>query len=155
MNSDEHGAAKVSDRPVTFEAAMKLGGFELAKQWADRPSWPFPTGRTGRDDLAELAYMAALAAWLRRWLPIHIHSALLAGERPSDVAAATGTCVDETFHQWQEWASGQSELSITNETGISADEYTAVMHQFVRWMTEPGVCAGLAFVREALTLKSH
>jgi hypothetical protein len=67
-------------RPVTLSAAEDLGAFELAELWADRMAWPVDK-RTPYDELAELAVMSALAAWLRRWQPIAIHSAMLAGGR--------------------------------------------------------------------------
>lgn len=96
MDANDHGPSGVSDRPVTFEAAEALGGFELARQWADRTAWAWPGKETARDHLAELAYMSALAAWLRRWQPIQIHRALLAGVRPEEVATALGSSVDSS-----------------------------------------------------------
>ena len=66
------------ERPITFHAAEDLGAFELAQLWADRTAWPIDQ-RTPYDELAELACMSALAKWLRRWQPIAIHSAMLAG----------------------------------------------------------------------------
>jgi hypothetical protein len=45
---------------------------------------------TASDELAELACMSALARWLTRWQPIHIHRAILAGAKPEAVAAALG-----------------------------------------------------------------
>src|ERR1700719_2548842 len=94
--------AAVADRPVTRGAAEELGAFRLAEQWADRLSWPWPGDRTARDELAELAHMSALASWLRRWQPIHIHGALLVGAPLEDVAAAHGSSLDETFRHWHE-----------------------------------------------------
>jgi len=129
MHSDERGTT-VADRPVTFGAAEQLGAFKLAEQWADRISWPWPTDRTACDELAELAYMSALAAWLGRWQPIHIHGALLAGARPEDVAAALGKGLDDAFRDWHEWASGQRELVIVGKPGITEEEYEAVARIF-------------------------
>jgi hypothetical protein len=126
MDADEHGTAEVSDRPVTFDSAMELGGFELARQWADRLSWPFPTERTARDDLGELAYMSALAEWLRRWQPIHIHRALLAGARLEDVSAAIGSGIDEGSRNWHEWALAQRRLIVAGKPGVTQDEYETV-----------------------------
>ena len=77
-------------RPVTFNAAESLGAFELAQLWADRTAWPLDE-RTPYDELAELACMSALAAWLRRWQPLAIHGAMLAGAKPEAVPAHWAT----------------------------------------------------------------
>ncbi len=129
MRSDECGTT-AADRPVTFGAAEDLGAFELARQWADRLSWPWSAERTARDHLAELAYMSALAAWLRRWQPIDIHGALLTGARPEDVAAALGGSLDETFRRWHEWASGQRKLVIAGRPGVTEEDYAKVASAF-------------------------
>jgi hypothetical protein len=123
MSIGDHGLAAVSDRPVTFEAAQEVGAFRLAEQWADRMSWPWPGRETARDELAELAHMSALAAWLRRWRPIHVHGALLSGARPGDVAAAFCDSLTETYRDWHEWASGQRTLG---RPGISEREFAEV-----------------------------
>ena len=67
-------------RPITFRAAEDLGAFELAQLWADRTAWPIDE-RTQYDELSELAVMSGLGTWLRRWQPIAIHCAMLAGAR--------------------------------------------------------------------------
>lgn len=90
-------AAMNGDRLVTFEAAEDLGAFELASQWADRLSWPMPQNRSTSEDLAELAYISALARWLVRWQPIQLHRAVLAGAGLEAVAAALGGSVDDAF----------------------------------------------------------
>ena len=77
---------------------------------ADRLSWP-TLDRTASDELAELAYMSALACWLTRWRPIQIHQAVLAGAEPEAVAAALGGSVAEAFGHWHPWASGSGNLS--------------------------------------------
>lgn len=66
------------ERPVTFHAAENLGALELAQLWADRVVWPIDE-RTAYHKLPELACMAAIATRLTRWLPISIHSGVLAG----------------------------------------------------------------------------
>jgi hypothetical protein len=76
--NDSRPAPTSGRKVVTFEEAEELGAFELARQWADRLSWP-ALDRSASDELAELAYMSALARWLTRWQPIHIHRAALAG----------------------------------------------------------------------------
>ena len=80
---------EVQSRPITFRAAEDLGPFDLAQLWCDRAAWPI-ADRTQYDELAELAVMSALAQWLRRWQPIAIHGAILAGARPEAVAGALG-----------------------------------------------------------------
>ncbi|HEX6525265.1 MAG TPA: hypothetical protein VF070_35450 [Streptosporangiaceae bacterium] len=57
---------------------MDLSAFDLAQLWADRTAWPIDE-RAQYDELSELAVMSALGTWLRRWQPIAIHSAMLAG----------------------------------------------------------------------------
>jgi hypothetical protein len=88
-------------RPVTFSAAEGLGAFELAQLWADRTAWPIDE-RTPLDELAELACMSALGAWLSRWQPMAIHGAMLAGANPEAVAGALGSSLDVAFERWHE-----------------------------------------------------
>ena len=116
-------------RPVTFTAAEDLNPFELAELWADRMAWPVD-GRTPYDELAELAVMSALARWLQRWLPIAIHSAMLAGARPEAVACALGDTVDVAFERWHEWAVRQRDFTVGGKLGIAQDEYNAVARRF-------------------------
>lgn len=116
-------------RPVTFTAAEDLNPFELAELWADRMAWPVD-GRTPYDELAELAVMSALARWLQRWLPIAIHSAMLAGARPESVACALGDTVDVAFERWHEWAVRQRDFTVGGKLGITQDEYNAVARRF-------------------------
>lgn len=59
---------------------------------------------SARKVLAELAVMSALAAWLRRWKPVAIDGAILAGARPGAVAGALGDTVAATFDLWHGWA---------------------------------------------------
>ena len=116
-------------RPVTFTAAEDLNPFELAELWADRMAWPVD-GRTPYDELAELAVMSALARWLQRWLPIAIHSAMLAGARPESVACALGDTVDVAFERWHEWAVRQRDFTVGGKLGITQDKYNAVASRF-------------------------
>jgi hypothetical protein len=116
-------------RPVTFSAAEDLGAFELAELWADRMAWPVD-GRTPYDELAELAVMSALEAWLRRWQPIAIHSAMLAGARPEAVAGALGESIDVAYQLWHEWATRQRDFVAGGTLGITQDEYNAVAERF-------------------------
>jgi hypothetical protein len=116
-------------RPITFRAAQDLGPFELAQLWADRTAWPIDD-RTQYDELAELAVMSALATWLRRWQPIAIHSAILAGARPEAVAGALGGTVQATFDRWREWALVQRDFVIGGKPGISPEDYGTVTGRF-------------------------
>ena len=76
-------------RPITFRAAEDLGPFELAQLWATVPRGRSMSGPE-YDELSELAVMSALGKWLRRWQPIAIHSAMLAGARPEAIMGALG-----------------------------------------------------------------
>jgi hypothetical protein len=116
-------------RPITFHAAEDLGAFDLAQLWADRTAWPL-NERTPYDELAELACMSALAAWLQRWLPIAIHGAIRAGAKPEAVAGALGNSIDEAYRHWHEWASVQRDFICNGKPGITEGEYEAVAHRF-------------------------
>ena len=116
-------------RPITFRAAEDLGAFDLAQLWADRTAWPIDE-RTQYDELAELAVMSALAKWLRRWQPIAIHSAMLAGARPEAVAGALGNSLEVAFERWHEWALVQRDIIIGGRPGITAEEYNEVVSRF-------------------------
>jgi hypothetical protein len=116
-------------RPITFRAAEDLGPFELAQLWCDRTAWPIDE-RTQYDELSELAVMSALAAWLRRWQPVAIHSAMLAGARPEAVAGALGESVELTFDRWHDWALRQRDFVIGGKPGITAEEYAIVIDRF-------------------------
>ena len=114
---------------ITFEDAEVLGASGLASRWADRLSWP-AGDRSASDELAELACMSALACWLARWQPIHIHRAVLAGAGPEAVAAALGGSVAEAFGRWHRWATGQRDVVICGRPGVTAEDYEAVARVF-------------------------
>ena len=116
-------------RPITFCAAQDLGAFELAQLWADRTAWPIDE-RTEYDELAELAVMSALGAWLRRWQPIAIHGAILAGANPETVAGALGEGKQVAYERWCEWALHQRDFIVGGAPGLSAEEYEAVARRF-------------------------
>lgn len=105
----------------TFEEAELLGGYPLALLWSDPMRLPVDVPaeaaqkagipvRTMEHDLDEVAVMAALAAWLRRWLPISMHRALLRGASIEEVAAAAGVEFREATRMWREWSDGQRNL---------------------------------------------
>jgi hypothetical protein len=116
-------------RPITFRAAEDLGAFELARLWADSTAWPI-AGRTKYDELSELSIMSGLAVWLRRWQPIAIHGAILAGARPEAVAGALGDSVEVAFERWHEWAVVQRDNIVGSRPGITAEEYETVARRF-------------------------
>ena len=116
-------------RPITFRAAEDLGAFELAQLWANRTAWPIDE-RTQYDELAELAVMSGLATWLRRWQPLAIHGAVLAGARPDAVAGALGDSVHVAFHRWRDWATRQRDCVFDGRPGITSQEYDIVASQF-------------------------
>jgi len=124
-----HKRAEGSERPITFNAAERLNAFDLAHLWADRTAWPIDE-RTHYDELAELACMAALTAWLGRWIPIAIHGALIAGAKPEAVAGAFGASLDVTFRRWDEWASRMRDAVVNGRRGITEEEYETVAQRF-------------------------
>lgn len=116
----------VHDLFRTFDEAHHVDAYELARRWAD-------TRRPGGDrpveyELDELATMAALADWLTRWLPIHIHQALLGGASLEDVATATGLGVGDVVHRWVKWSDGQRRLWARGGPGVRdrSDEHDRV-----------------------------
>jgi hypothetical protein len=120
---------EVQSRPITFDAAEELGAFELAQLWADRSAWPIDE-RTPYDELAELAVLSALGIWLRRWQPIAIHGAMLAGARPEAVAGALGSSLEVAFGLWREWAMRQRDFILHGKPGVTTYEYDAVAQRF-------------------------
>lgn len=74
--------------------------------------------------------MSALAAWLRRWQPVAIHGAILAGARHEAVAGALGATVEVTFTRWSEWAIRQRDFISSGKPGITAEEYEIVIRRF-------------------------
>jgi hypothetical protein len=129
MNRPSGERDETPSRLITFRAAENLGAFELAQLWADRKAWPIDE-RTQYDELAELAVMSALSRWLRRWQPIAIHSAMLAGARPEAIQGALGNSPQVAFDRWHEWASRQRDFIIGDKPGITAEEYDAVAGRF-------------------------
>lgn len=100
METTYNGVDAIVDEPFT-----------LAGYWADRSRWPLlPAERTPAEELHELAVMSVLATWLRRWAPIHMHAALIAGVGVDAVADAAGVPVEEIRDRWEAWASGQVHL---------------------------------------------
>lgn len=82
----------------------------------DPTAWPIDE-RTPYDELAELACMSALAAWLRRWVPVAVHGAVLAGAKPEAVADALGNSLRVASERWQEWSSDSVRSSSTGNSG--------------------------------------
>jgi hypothetical protein len=101
----------------------------LARLWADVSAWSL-NERTKYDELAELAVMSALGKWLRRWQPIAIHGAMLAGARPEAIEGALGNSLQVAFERWHEWAVEQRDLIVGGKPGITAEEYEAVARRF-------------------------
>jgi hypothetical protein len=127
--SHRHAEASAPERPITFRAAEDLGAFELAQLWADCTAWNL-NERTAYDELAELACMSALAAWLTRWQPLAIHGAMLAGASIEAVAGALGSSPQVAFDRWHEWALRQRDFIIGGKPGITAEEYETVVCRF-------------------------
>jgi hypothetical protein len=74
--------------------------------------------------------MSALGAWLRRWQPIAIHSAMLAGARPEAIQGALGNSLQIAFDRWHEWALRQRDFMIGGNPGITSEEYETVARRF-------------------------
>jgi hypothetical protein len=87
-----------------------------------------PDERTQYDELAELAVMSALAAGLRQWQSVAIHSAVLAGACPESVAGAFGGTVQATFNRWYGWALRQRDFIVGDQPGIT--EFETVERRF-------------------------
>ena len=102
---------------------------QLAQLWCDRTAWPIDE-RTQYDELSELAVMSALAAWLRRWQPIAIHSAMLAGAHPEAIQGALGNSLQVAFDRWHEWALRQRDFLVGGKPGITISEYDTAARRF-------------------------
>ena len=133
MNRSSGDRDEMPSRPITFRAAENLGAFELAQLWADRTAWPIDE-RTQYDELSELAVMSALDKWLRRWQPIAIHSAMMAGARPEALEGALGNSLQVAFDRWHDWALRQRDFVVAG--GITAEEYETVARRFAALGTE-------------------
>lgn len=86
--------------------------------------------RTQYDELSELAVMSALGKWLRRWQPIAIHGAMLAGARPEAVAGALGNSLQVAYERWYGWAVRQRDFITSGSQGITAEEFDTVARRF-------------------------
>lgn len=126
--NDGHLATADERKAASFDEAEAANPFDLARLWADRLAWPI--NGTAYDDLAELACMSALAQWLTRWQPIHIHRAIIGGADPAVVAAALGGSIADTFACWHSWALAQRASVVCGRPGVTADEYGAVTAVF-------------------------
>ncbi len=126
---------------TTLEDAESMNAFELAERWADGQRWARRTTATGADvipyELDELVTMATLTNWLNRWLPIHVHAAILAGATIAEVTAATGVDVTRLAARWEIWVRGQRRLRDTMEgtsgptnAGVGVDQYEQVAAAF-------------------------
>jgi hypothetical protein len=110
--------------------AVELDGvsaFDLARGWGERAGWRIGDDRRAEDELAELAVMSALAAWLDRWAPISVHRAVLGGATPTQVADAMGTDVSTVAQRWRAWADRQRWLRESGSRfGMPPAEYATV-----------------------------
>jgi hypothetical protein len=118
-----------TDLPATFAAARDLNPYTLARAWADSAGADHTSAEVV---LAELATMRALAHWLTRWAPIHIHRALLADASVEQVCAAYGSTNPayelaspaEVALVWQAWADWQRRIRAAGSAaGMNADEF--------------------------------
>ncbi len=90
-----------------FSDAEGKSPYSLARAWV---ASALVDTETPEAHLDKLATMAALTAWLTRWLPIHIHRALLAGASVEEVADAAGVEFAEATRLWRQWSDGQYAL---------------------------------------------
>ena len=125
------GTSGVLPKPLRVYGPMPvaLAAFELANLWSDRTAWPIDE-RTHYDELSELAVMSALGRWLRRWQPVAIHGAILAGARSEAVAGAMGNSTEVAFGRWYEWAMAQRDFLSNGKPGITEEEHETVARRF-------------------------
>lgn len=127
-------------RAEAIDADPRWSAFDLATYWGDRTRWPAITADPN-DELHELATISALAEWLRRWMPIHVHKALLGGKDLQDVANAACVSPYDLRPIWEVWARGQLGLYAGpgvsgRRLGISPDEAAAVRQMFGNYYDE-------------------
>lgn len=116
---------------ATFTELQGCSPYTLAARWLDCAEWPTDAEHDAEARVAELAVMCALQAWLRRWLPLHVHRALAAGSTVEQVCAATGLSRAGVQVAWVQWAAGQRHLhehtpSGQAPAGLSPGEYARV-----------------------------
>ena len=70
--------------------------------------------------------MSALAPWLARWQPIHIHRAIRAGAEPRLLLRRLVAPSADAFGCWHEWATGQQNAITCGMPGVGPEEYEAV-----------------------------
>ena len=87
--------------------------------------------------------MSALGKWLRRWQPIAIHSAILAGARPEAVAGALGNTVEVAFDRWHDWAIRHRDFIIGGKPAMTGEEFDLVASKFANM--DPNLGRGLAW----------
>lgn len=93
-----------------FEQAKHAGAYDLATRWLRPPDGSSPETLTVDAQLNELAVMSGLAFWMKTWLPIHMHRALMVGASVEEVAEACGLEFAEVTKAWREWSDGQRHL---------------------------------------------
>jgi hypothetical protein len=116
--------------PRSFYDSFRSPGITGCPGWdritntcgADRTAWPIAE-RTPYDELAELGVMSALGKRLRRWQPIAIHGAMLAGARPEAVAGALGNSLDAADRR----GLGRSPLDPVRSLSRRAEEHTEAL----------------------------
>jgi hypothetical protein len=115
--------------------------YTLARYWSERLRWPSRDDQTLPDDaLRELAVMSTLADWLRRWLPLQIHVALVHGADVHAVAGAAGVTAGEVLQLWEPWADREVDLWRTSNPdrriGLNPD-VAAQVRALLRCQPEP------------------
>lgn len=84
-------------KPATTSSTTKATG-------STSRDLPLPASTGSATQLHRLAAMASLQDWVRRSSPVLMHEAVLAGENPTEVAAAARLSVAEAHLTWNTWA---------------------------------------------------
>jgi len=74
--------------------------------------------------------MSALGTWSRRWQPIAMHSAMLAGARLEAIMGALGSSPQAASERWHEWVVRQRDFIASGRPGITAEEFDTVARRF-------------------------
>lgn len=115
-----------SDQPLTFAEAEAHNPFALLTELRDHAMALRLDEKPATFHLTELALSSAVVAWWRRWQPIAMHRAFVAGASLGEVATAVGTSETEAYARWHGWAERQASLAVGDRPGVEAEEVAAV-----------------------------
>ncbi|MEU4667858.1 hypothetical protein AB0F91_07790 [Amycolatopsis sp. NPDC023774] len=140
----ETASAKLAGRPEFPRAAPAAPAPAPGAPGATAPELtgvhttaPAPTSgtREAGSQLHRLAAMASLQDWVRRSSPVLMHEAVLAGESPTEVAAAARLSIAQAHLTWNTWATRRL-ASATPGEALPLRQYLRVHTAFARALND-------------------